>query len=544
MSALLDQLEQNIRARRLFHRDQAILIAVSGGVDSMVLLHALNARAATNGWRLNIAHLNHELRGRSSDADQRLVVAMAKRLGLPVLSRRVDVRRFAKQHKLSLEMAARQVRHDFLANTASQAGISTIALAHHADDQVELFFLRLLRGTGGEGLAGMKWRNPSPSDPAIELVRPLLDQPKSTLREYAAREKIPFRDDATNALLDIQRNRIRHELLPLVRSHYQPALDKTILRLMEIVGAEAKFVREAAEEWLRLAVQVRSPEPEVPRNSEIRNPYQANRIAARSPAGSFKARSFRPSPPQPPACFDRLPIAVQRGCVQQQLLRLGLAPDFDLIEQLRINADTPVSVKVSRLLAARGGRAGSTRGVSPARNRYLSRLSQTKAERATRSRSQVAPIGEVFRDPGGMLHLAESRPPEFNSTAVDLELDGAAGEVQFAGARFRWRLTFGHARLAVHRPGFELFDADKVGGRIVLRHWQPGDRFQPIGMATPVKLQDFFTNQKVLRRRRHELVVAATAVGEVFWVEGLRISERFKLTEQTDRCLQWRWRRA
>jgi tRNA(Ile)-lysidine synthase len=91
--------------------------------------------------------------------------------------------------------------------------------------------------------------------------------------------------------------------------------------------------------------------------------------------------------------------------------------------------------------------------------------------------------------------------------------------------------------------GGECFDAEKVGSPVLLRHWRPGDRFQPIGMASPVKLQDFFTNQKVPRDQRRQLILAVTAKGEVFWVEGMRISERFKLTKHTIRGLQWRWKR-
>ena len=153
---------------------------------------------------------------------------------------------FAAQSKLSVEMAARKLRHEFLARTAQKQKISTIALAHHADDQVELFFLRLLRGAGGEGLAGMKWRSPSPADK--NLARPPAAGffQKRNLLAFARENKIRFRDDATNFSTDFLRNRIRNELLPLLRKNYQPGLDKTILRLMEIVGAEAEFVGEAA----------------------------------------------------------------------------------------------------------------------------------------------------------------------------------------------------------------------------------------------------------------------------------------------------------
>src|SRR5208283_2525031 len=115
---------------------------------------------------------------------------------------------------------------------------------------VELFFLRILRGAGGEGLAGMKWRSPSPVDSKIMLVRPLLDVTKAKLRRFMRESKILFREDATNTSLDLPRNRIRNELLPLLQRRYQPALTKTVLRLMEIVGAESDVVGEMARRWL------------------------------------------------------------------------------------------------------------------------------------------------------------------------------------------------------------------------------------------------------------------------------------------------------
>src|SRR6185312_8210942 len=133
-----------------------------------VLLQVLHALSKKNRWRITVAHLNHQLRGRSSDADERLVIRVAKKMGVAVVASRTDVKKLAQTGKLSLEMAARKARHEFLAQTAARLNISHIALAHHADDQVELFFLRLFRGAGSEGLAGMKWRGPSPADRRIQ----------------------------------------------------------------------------------------------------------------------------------------------------------------------------------------------------------------------------------------------------------------------------------------------------------------------------------------------------------------------------------------
>ena len=466
MSELLRRLEHNIRQRGLFREGQPLLIAVSGGVDSMVLLRALHQLSTNRGWRLTVAHLNHRLRGRSSNADEALVRRTAQTLKVPVIVERTDVRQFARARKLSIEMAARELRHDFLARAAARFKIRSIALAHHADDQLELFFLRLLRGSGGDGLSGMKWRNPSPKNPAIHLVRPLLDQPKSSLLKYAAEKKIRFREDASNASLDIQRNRIRHELLPLLRRKYLPHLHKTILRVMDIVGAETELVSTAANSWLEKPA--------------------AKRLS-----------------------FEKLPVAVQRRCLQFQLREHGIAPTYDLVEELRLASDQPVNIAAASPPGTRNGKAAS-----------------------------------VVRDSAGRLYLRQIEvSPRFQSGSRELDL-GQAGETLFDGVRIRWRISSRQPSGArKNAPGREVFDADSVGSRVLLRHWQPGDRFQPIGRASSVKLQDFFTNEKVPRARRHQLIVAVSNNGEVFWVEGLRISERFKLAKATIRRLQWRWKR-
>src|ERR1700722_16281460 len=155
----------------------------------MVLLNVLSRLAPEQGWRLTVAHFNHQLRGRSSNADERFVRDAARRLGLPVLVGRADVQRMAVTHRLSIEMAARTARHMFFAGIATTWGIPGVAVAHHADDQVELFLLRLLRGAGAEGLAGMKWLARSPVSSSVMLARPFLDQTRRTLAEYARSQK-------------------------------------------------------------------------------------------------------------------------------------------------------------------------------------------------------------------------------------------------------------------------------------------------------------------------------------------------------------------
>ncbi len=456
MSNLPQRVGEAIRAKGLFRDGGAILLAVSGGLDSMVLLHLLARLAPVCRWRLTVAHFNHQLRGRSSNADERLVERTTKRLGLSFVAGRADVRAHAAAGGTSLEMAARELRHRFFAQTAARRKIRVIALAHHADDQVELFFLRLLRGAAAEGLAGMKWRNPSPANSRITLARPLLAESKAALAGWAVREKVPFREDATNAQMDIRRNRIRHELLPLLAGKYQPALVAVILRQMDILAADADFVNQAARKWL--------------------------------------------STRRPPK-FASLPAALQRGCLQIQLTQKGVVANFELIEQIRALASRPVAVDARR---------------------------------------------SVSRDAVGRVRLEKAQKPAFDRQESHHRLAGRAGEILFDNVRFRWKVgrpLAGTVNAPKNAVNTEHFDADKVGKVIGLRHWRPGDRFQPIGMAGGVKLQDLFTNGKIPRAERHRLVVATTAAGELFWVEGLRMAERFKLDKTTARRLQWCWDR-
>ena len=147
----------------------------------------------------------------------------------------------------------------------------------------------------------------------------------------------------------------------------------------------------------------------------------------------------------------------------------------------------------------------------------------------------------VARNAAGIISCRELPAKGFNAAELKLKLAGRAGWVKFAGQRFSWALkSFGGAR-GRSTPWTEFFDADRIGGEIILRFWRAGDRFQPIGMKSAVKLQDLFVNAKIPAARRRELVLAATAAGEIFWVEGLRIGEPFKLTPMTKRRLRWNW---
>lgn len=454
MHSLVEHVRDFLNRHRLWPESGPLVVAVSGGLDSVALLALLRHLSPGAGVPLVVAHAHHGLRP-EADADCEFVAQLARNAGLPFVSERLPVRADLAVSRDSLEMTARRLRHAFLARVAHAHGARRVALAHHAGDQAELFLLRLLRGSGGAGLGGMRPLSPSPADARVSLVRPLLDLPAAQLREFAAAEGLEHREDASNSDCSIPRNRVRHELLPRLRRDYSPAIDALLLRTGELVGAEADFVQAEARRW---------------------------RAARRRKR------------------FELLHPALQRAILREQLWELGEDADFELIERLRLN-----SARVS-------ARPAST----------LRRTSD----------------GDVVREAAATLcHSASAKPASLRARTGSLKFDGV--EIAWAKAD-----ASGLLPRKVKVPGRELFDATRVGNRIRLRHWQPGDRFQPLGLAKPAKVQDLLVNRKVPADRRRKLLIATTAADEIFWVEGLPPGERFKITPDTRRMLVWTWRRA
>jgi tRNA(Ile)-lysidine synthase len=231
------------------------VVAVSGGPDSVALLRAVAALRRED--RLLVAHLNHQLRGADSDADEAFVARLHAELSasaqnLAFRSARLDVAERARQERGNLESVARRLRYDWLAQVAQDAGLPWVLTGHTADDQAETVLHRLLRGTGLRGLRGIAPRRPLAA--GVELVRPLLGVRRADVMAYLQQLGQPFRDDASNANRRFTRNRIRHELLPMLAEHYNPGIVPVLCRLAD-QAAEAFPEQEAAARALLAAVE-------------------------------------------------------------------------------------------------------------------------------------------------------------------------------------------------------------------------------------------------------------------------------------------------
>jgi len=211
-----------------------LLVGVSGGADSLALLHLLWQQLGAG--QLVVAHLNHGLRA-AADAEAAFVEATAAAWQLPFVGQKIDVARLAEQEKWSLEAAGRQARYRFLAEQAMVVGATAVAVAHHADDQAETVLLHLLRGSGSAGLRGMLPVSTVPGAAEVVLVRPFLQVRRADIEAYCARHDLEPRRDSSNEDVNFTRNRIRHELLPLLES-YNPQISVRLQQLAAITADE------------------------------------------------------------------------------------------------------------------------------------------------------------------------------------------------------------------------------------------------------------------------------------------------------------------
>ncbi len=236
---LLSKLGSTIRKQNLLQPDDTVIVAISGGADSTALLDLLN-RLSEYNLKLIAAHLNHCLRGNDSDADEEFCRRLAARYSVPFESRRINIRELARTGQLNLEDAGRRARISFLDELRAKHDGSAIAMAHHADDQAETLLMRLLRGSGMTGLSGMGYRN------SRGYIRPLLETTRHEIEQYLRERGLSWCEDASNQDTIYLRNRIRHELLPLLEQ-YNPAIRTSLAATASILHDDEAVLVELTE---------------------------------------------------------------------------------------------------------------------------------------------------------------------------------------------------------------------------------------------------------------------------------------------------------
>ncbi|MBA3664393.1 MAG: tRNA lysidine(34) synthetase TilS [Bacteroidetes bacterium] len=242
---MLKDLESNISKNQLFNREHSLLLAISGGVDSVVLAYLLKE----GNYNFTLAHCNFNLRGKDSEKDEKFCRQLAEELGVQIFVKAVDVKKYCKEHGVSVQMAARDLRYDWFKKLMKQENLDRLLTAHHANDIVETVILNLLRGTGIKGMKGIPEKNG-------KTVRPLLNITREEIEKFAKKQKIKFRTDKSNLENKYERNFLRNKVVPLLKK-INPELEQTFFKNSLRFSNESAIISDYIEQRLNVLVSTK-----------------------------------------------------------------------------------------------------------------------------------------------------------------------------------------------------------------------------------------------------------------------------------------------
>ncbi len=448
-----------------------VLVGVSGGPDSMALLHLLSRMAPELEISLGVAHLNHCLRGASADGDAKVVQQAASALACPCHMRRARVIKVKRQLGLSLEDAARRVRYAFFRKVMADEGFNKLALGHHMDDNAEQTLMALLRGTGPRGLAGIAPVRDN------RIIRPLIDTSRAQIEAYVETEGIACVADESNDDPRFVRNRIRHRLLPLLASSYNPQIKVHLNRLAGVIRTEETWIDVLVAEQYEKALLDRDP-------------------------GSITL------------CVDH--IRQSHLALARRLVRMALQ---HLTGSLQRIGFSHIQAVIDLLAGGDEKECHLPGGI-----------------RARRSGDRLM----LFTATDGRASIAEA-PIKQDATVyavIDHPIPTAV-EIEAMGFGLRFSVC-GNLQLppwADVDSNRAYLDLDRLALPLTLRTAVPGDRFTPLGAPGSQKIKKYFIDHRIARADRIRVPVLADARG-IVWLVGRRIDDQAKVTSQTSQILR------
>ena len=414
---------------QLFKEDAKILVAVSGGVDSMVMLRLLHDA----GVNMVVAHCNFKLRGKESDDDETFVKIEAQKLGIECRVKNFDTAEFAKKNGISIQMAARKMRYEWFNELSENEGYEAIAIAHNKDDSIETLFINIARGTGIQGLTSIKPANG-------KIIRPLLFAWRADIEDYAEKQKINFREDSSNATDKYARNYIRHNVIPGLEQFF-PGVRQTIERNIENFSSVEKFYTQAIEQYKKEVV-VTADELiyiDLPKLSQS---------------------------PHPPTLL------------------------YEILKRYGFSNSTVADI-LEKNCSGRQFFSATHRVVHDRQSLILQKVVDCQLHSETSSFDVVD--YEIFDNYSGFV-------PDTD-------------------------------------PNIACLDFDKLQFPLLMRTWEHGDKFRPLGMKGMKKLSDFFVDLKLSIPQKENCKILVSG-GKIAWIVGLRIDDRFKITNKTTKIFR------
>ena len=425
--------EKYIIDNQLFTKNDKLLVAVSGGVDSVVLCQLLYL----NNYHFSIAHCNFQLRGDESDGDEAFVKSLADRWKVPFYSKKFETKQYALDHKLSIQVAARDLRYEWFEQLRKTLNYDFILTAHHASDNIETVLYNFTKGSGLLGLTGIKPKNKA-------IVRPLLWAKKEEIVAFLNAENLSFREDSSNATDKYARNNIRHQVIPVltqINPNFENTANETIQRLVETQVLLDFFIDLIKKEITHTV---------------------DNQLF-------IDKNKFKTYPSVSTVLFE---ILKDFGFNNDQIAQI-----------LREEAKTGALFY------------SHTHKLLIDRSHYIIATQKKEA------------VSETV----------------FTIQKEDFLVKGSDFELVFN------YLNEEH-KVFSKNPNEALLDVDKLSFPLILRKWQEGDRFQPLGMGGKSQLlSDFFRLQKLSIFDKEKIWILETAETQICWVIGLRIDERFKM---------------
>ncbi|MDD3080303.1 MAG: tRNA lysidine(34) synthetase TilS [Paludibacter sp.] len=435
---MLQKIRKYIEKNNLAHPEDKIIVGVSGGADSVALLHILR----TFGYNCIAAHCNFHLRMEESDRDELFVRALCSELNIPIHIIDFETSKYAEEKRVSIEMAARELRYNWFEKLCNEQGAQHIAIAHHADDNIETLLMNIVRGTGIKGMTGIPVKNG-------RIIRPLLNTTRNEIYDYLMKYDLNYVVDSTNAMTDYTRNKFRHQVIPLLEE-INPSVRKTLYETIERFNAIEKVYNSAVTSQ---AVDMIVP---TANGSEID--------------------------------LDKLTNLPDRQVfLFEYLYEYGFHPDT--IQQIGLSVDK-----------------------DPGQIFY----SENYKILHDRNKLLLTDIAKPEEQVTGILYINTeiSQPIKIKCSLINIDN----------------QFKISKSNTLVY------LDVDKITFPLKVRKWINGDYFYPLGMNNRKKISDFLIDNKIDRFTKENIYVLESD-GEIVWLIGLRIDNRFKISDKSVHAL-------
>ncbi len=478
----LDKVMDCIQKYEMIGHDDAVLIGVSGGIDSITLLYSLYFLKDDLKCSLVVAHANHGLRGEQSDREAEFVRKIAGDLKLPSAIEKIDVLGYMAEKGLSKQVAARELRYAFFEKAARQYSANKIALGHNADDQAETVLMRLLRGSGAKGIAGIKPVRDG------KIIRPLIEISRDEIIEFVKEKELKYVEDSSNLEPYYLRNKIRLNLIPLLKEEYNPNIVETLREVSEIIKDEDEFLESYCSTILSDIIQSKGNEA-----IEI---------------DTLKLKNFH--------------IAIRRRILRVALKMLK----GDLLKISAIH----IEGILNSINKGFSGKSLNLPDVIQAiyeygKLRFKIQDSRFKVNKIEFDVPLKIPGEAVLSKPKYKFATEIISPEEFHrdsSVAPLLQNDD---------------LKRCHSERSEESKFTAFFDMDKIKGALRVRNRIEGDIFHPSGMKGSKKLKEFFIDEKIPRRERNSIPLIVSG-NTILWIVGKRVAEDGKVDDNTKRILK------